>query len=288
VRINLMLEGQEGVTWDQWLALAQATEDAGLEGLFRSDHYRAIGRDDPAGSLDAWTTLAALAARTERIRLGTMVSPVTFRPPSVLAKSVVTVDHISGGRVELGIGAGWFESEHVTYGFPFGSTRERLDELDRQLAEITRQWTDAQDIWPKPVQRPRPPIIVGGSAKPRTVRAAVRFADEYNTVFATVEEARERKRTVDEAAREAGREPLRFSLMIGCVVGRDRSEVEARLARLRELTADVPPIAGTVDEVAARLREYEAVGVERAMLQHLVHEDVEMVAVLGEVAAQLD
>jgi alkanesulfonate monooxygenase SsuD/methylene tetrahydromethanopterin reductase-like flavin-dependent oxidoreductase (luciferase family) len=288
VRINLMLEGQEGVTWDQWLALAQATEDAGLEGLFRSDHYRAIGRDDPAGSLDAWTTLAALAARTERIRLGTMVSPVTFRPPSVLAKSVVTVDHISGGRVELGIGAGWFESEHVTYGFPFGSTRERLDELDRQLAEITRQWTDAQDIWPKPVQRPRPPIIVGGSAKPRTVRAAVRFADEYNTVFATVEEARERKRAVDEAAREAGREPLRFSLMIGCVVGRDRSEVEARLARLRELTADVPPIAGTVDEVAARLREYEAVGVERAMLQHLVHEDVEMVAVLGEVAAQLD
>jgi alkanesulfonate monooxygenase SsuD/methylene tetrahydromethanopterin reductase-like flavin-dependent oxidoreductase (luciferase family) len=288
VRINLMLEGQEGVTWDQWLALAQATEDAGLEGLFRSDHYRAIGRDDPAGSLDAWTTLAALAARTERIRLGTMVSPVTFRPPSVLAKSVVTVDHISGGRVELGIGAGWFESEHVTYGFPFGSTRERLDELDRQLAEITRQWTDAQDIWPRPVQRPRPPIIVGGSAKPRTVRAAVRFADEYNTVFATVEEARERKRTVDEAAREAGREPLRFSLMIGCVVGRDRSEVEARLARLRELTADVPPIAGTVDEVAARLREYEAVGVERAMLQHLVHEDVEMVAVLGEVAAQLD
>jgi alkanesulfonate monooxygenase SsuD/methylene tetrahydromethanopterin reductase-like flavin-dependent oxidoreductase (luciferase family) len=288
VRINLMLEGQEGVTWDQWLALAQATEDAGLEGLFRSDHYRAIGRDDPAGSLDAWTTLAALAARTERIRLGTMVSPVTFRPPSVLAKSVVTVDHISGGRVELGIGAGWFESEHVTYGFPFGSTRERLDELDRQLAEITRQWTDAQDIWPKPVQRPRPPIIVGGSAKPRTVRAAVRFADEYNTVFATVEEARERKRAVDEAAREAGREPLRFSLMIGCVVGRDRSEVEARLARLRDLTADVPPIAGTVDEVAARLREYEAVGVERAMLQHLVHEDVEMVAVLGEVAAQLD
>jgi alkanesulfonate monooxygenase SsuD/methylene tetrahydromethanopterin reductase-like flavin-dependent oxidoreductase (luciferase family) len=288
VRINLMLEGQEGVTWDQWLALAQATEDAGLEGLFRSDHYRAIGRDDPAGSLDAWTTLAALAARTERIRLGTMVSPVTFRPPSVLAKSVVTVDHISGGRVELGIGAGWFESEHVTYCFPFGSTRERLDELDRQLAEITRQWTDAQDIWPRPVQRPRPPIIVGGSAKPRTVRAAVRFADEYNTVFATVEEARERKRTVDEAAREAGREPLRFSLMIGCVVGRDRSEVEARLARLRELTADVPPIAGTVDEVAARLREYEAVGVERAMLQHLVHEDVEMVAVLGEVAAQLD
>ncbi len=176
-------------------------------------------RGDPAGSLDAWTTLAALAARTERLRLGTMVSPVTFRPASVLAKSVATVDHISNGRVELGIGAGWFEAEHETYGFPFLTSRERLDELDRQLAEITRQWTEAPDVWPKPAQQPHPPIIVGGRAKPRTVRAAVRYADEYNTVFPTVEEAAGRRRILDEAAREAGREPLRFSMMLGCVVG---------------------------------------------------------------------
>ena len=290
VRINLMLEGQEGIEWEQWLALAEATEAAGLEGLFRSDHYRSIGRGDPAGSLDAWTTLAALAARTERIRLGTMVSPVTFRPVSVLAKSVVTADHISGGRVELGIGAGWFESEHDAYGFPFLRTRERLDELDRQLAEIVRQWSDeAADIWPKPLQQPRPPIIVGGSAKPRTVRAAIRFADEYNTVFPTVEEARERKRILDEAAREAGREPLRFSIMTGCVVGRDRAEVDERLRRFRAVSRDeAPPLHGTIDEVAEQLRAFEAVGVERAMLQHLVHEDVEMVAVLGELAASLE
>ena len=158
-----MIEGQEGVTWEQWLALALAAEAAGLDGLFRSDHYRSIVRGDPAGSLDAWATLAALAARTERIRLGTMVSPVTFRPASVLAKNVVTVDHISNGRVELGIGAGWYESEHTAYGFPFLTTRERLDELDRQLEEIVRQWTTADDIWPKPVQQPRPWIIVGGA-----------------------------------------------------------------------------------------------------------------------------
>src|SRR6478736_7388191 len=132
MRVCLMLEGQEGITWEQWLALALATEAAGLEGLFRSDHYRSIMRGEPAGSLDAWTVLAALAARTERLRLGTMVSPVTFRPAAVLAKSVVTVDHISGGRAELGIGAGWFEREHEAYGFPFLTTRERLDELDRQ------------------------------------------------------------------------------------------------------------------------------------------------------------
>ncbi len=283
-----MIEGQEGVTWEQWLALALAAEAVGLGGLFRSDHYRSIVRGEPAGALDAWATLAAIAARTERIRLGTMVSPVTFRPASVLAKNAVTVDHVSGGRVELGIGAGWYEAEHRSYGFPFGRQRERLDELDRQLEEITRQWLEAEDVRPRPVQQPRPPIIVGGKAKPRTVAAAVRYADEYNTTFPTVEEARERARVVSDAARAAGRAPLRFSMMTGCVVGRDDAEVRERLAAWRHLTnADGPPLRGTVDEVASQLREYEAVGVERAMLQHLLHEDVEMVALLGEVAAQL-
>jgi alkanesulfonate monooxygenase SsuD/methylene tetrahydromethanopterin reductase-like flavin-dependent oxidoreductase (luciferase family) len=288
MRICLMLEGQEGIAWEQWLALAQATERAGLDGLFRSDHYRSIMRGDPAGSLDAWTTLAGIAARTERIRLGTMVSPVTFRPASVLAKAVTTVDHISNGRAELGIGAGWFESEHDTYGFPFLTTRRRLDELDRQLAEIERQWTDADDVWPKPVQQPRPPIIVGGSAKPRTVAAAVRHADEYNTVFASVEQARERKQILDDAVRAAGRDPLRFSIMIGCIVGTDAADLDRRRARFRaDVGPNEPPIVGTVDEVVGTLKEYEAVGVERAMLQHLLHEDVAMVEVLGEVAARL-
>ena len=286
MRLCLMIEGQEGVTWEQWLALAEATERAGLEALFRSDHYRSIVRGEPAGSLDAWATLAALAARTTRIRLGTMVSPVTFRPASVLAKNVVTVDHVSGGRVELGIGAGWYEAEHATYGFPFETQRARLDELDRQLAEITRQWTEADDVRPRPLQEPRPPIIVGGRAKPRTVAAAVRHADEYNTVFPTLDEARERARLVADAARAAGREPLVFSMMLGCVAGRDRSDLAERLARWRDVSRDPgdPPLGGTVDELATRLREYESVGVQRAMLQHLDHEDVEMVDVLGEVA----
>jgi alkanesulfonate monooxygenase SsuD/methylene tetrahydromethanopterin reductase-like flavin-dependent oxidoreductase (luciferase family) len=288
VRISLMIEGQEGVDWDQWLALALAAEAAGLEGLFRSDHYRSIVRGEPAGGLDAWTTLAALAARTERLRLGTLVSPVSFRPPSVLAKSVVTVDRISGGRAELGIGAGWFQDEHETYGFPFPPMRERLDELDRQLAEINRQWTEADDVEPKPVQKPRPRIIVGGSAKPRTVRAAVRHADEYNTVFPTLEQARERRQVVAEAAEAAGRAPLTFSMMISCVVGRDEGEARDRLARFHDVTGrDEPLLLGTVDQVAKSLWAYEAAGVERAMLQHIVHEDVEMVEVLGELAAAL-
>ena len=288
MRVCLMVEGQEGVSWEQWLALAQAAEDANLDGLFRSDHYRSIVRGEPAGALDAWATLAGLAAVTSRIRLGTMVSPVTFRRVPVLAKMVATVDHISGGRVELGLGAGWYESEHEAYGFAFPPLRERMDELDRQLAEILRHWVEAPELQPKPLQRPHPPIIVGGTAKPRTVQAAVAHADEYNTVWPTVAEARERKQALDDAARAAGRDPLRFSMMTGCVVAHDNAGLTERLAAFKALTGnDAPAIAGTVEEVVGRLREYEAVGVERVMLQHLVHEDVAMVKVLGDVAAQL-
>lgn len=285
-----MLEGQEGITWNQWLVLADAAESAGLDGLFRSDHYRSIVRPEPAGSLDAWSTLAAIAARTERIRLGTLVSPVTFRPVSVLAKSVVTVDHVSNGRAELGIGAGWYEAEHATYGFPFLSTRERVDLLDRQLEEVRRQWNGAADVWPRPIQQPGPPIIVGGKAKPRTVRAAARFADEYNMVFPSLEQAERGRAVLDDAARRAGRKPVRLSMMISCVVGRDNAEVNDRLAAWTELVGDAqqPPFAGTVGQVAEFLRGYERIGVSRVMVQHLVHEDVEMVAVLGEVARALE
>ena len=280
-----MIEGQEGVIWEGWLALAEAAERAGLEGLFRSDHYLSIVRGGRAGSLDAWATLSALAARTERIRLGTLVSPVTFRHASVVAKCAATAQEISGGRVELGLGAGWYEAEHAVYGFAFPPVRERVDALEAQLAEVRRQWSDADDVWPKP--SPAPNVIVGGSAKPRTVRAAVRFADEYNTTFADVDQARERRRILDEAARAAGREPLTFSIMTGCVVGRDDAELRDRLEAWRRITGrdGAPPITGTVEQVAETLREYEAAGVERAMLQHLAHEDVEMVALLGDVAA---
>ena len=290
MRICVMFEGQEGLDWDGWLALALAAEVAGLEGLFRSDHYGSIHREGkPVGALDAWTTLAALAARTERLRLGTLVSPPPFRPASVRAKAGVTVDHISDGRAELGIGAGWLESEHTAYGFPFKTAPERFDEFERQLAEISRQWSDADDVWPKPVQQPHPPIIVGGRAKPRSVRAAVRFADEYNTIMPSVEEARERCEIVRKAAEEAGREPLVFSMLIGCAIGRDEGEAQDRLRAWTDFTTlgGPPHLVGTVEQVAEQLRDYETVGVERAMLQHLVHDDVEMVPLLGQLARAL-
>src|SRR5919197_1000950 len=181
-----MVEGQEGVSWDQWCALADAAEAAGLHGLFRSDHYLSTLGGETRGTLDAWTTLAALAERTERVRLGTLVSPVTFRHPAVLAKSAATVDHVSGGRVELGIGAGWNEREHAAYGFPFPELRVRMELLAEQVEIVHRLWTgghvvskgrpsrldDAPSL-PRPPRWPRPPLIVGGTAGPRSVSLAV-------------------------------------------------------------------------------------------------------------------
>src|SRR4029453_3882727 len=196
---------------------------------------------------DAWTTLAALAARTSRIRLGTLVSPATFRHPSVLAKSVATVDHVSGGRVELGLGAGWHEGEHRAYGFEFPPTPVRMERLAEQLELVTRSWTEeafsfsgrhyqVQDLraLPKPVQRPRPTLLVGGGAGPRSLALAARFADEYNTTGALPDELPERRRRLLDAWREAGRDPetARFSLMATCVVGRDRAGANERAPRV--------------------------------------------------------
>jgi F420-dependent oxidoreductase-like protein len=243
MRLCLMVEGQEDVSWDEWLALADACERAGLEGLFRSDHYLSvIGRRERA-SHDAIATLAALAARTERIRLGTLVSPVTFRHPSVLAKSVATIDHVSGGRVELGLGAGWNEGEHAAYGFDFPRLGTRMELLEEQLEIVHRLWTEGSVTFagrhyrledcpalPKPLQQPRPPLILGGSAKARAVALAVRLADEYNTLLASIDDCRERKSVLVEACESAGRDPatLPLTLMATCVVGEDGGQVLER------------------------------------------------------------
>lgn len=308
MRICLMVEGQEGVTWEQWLALAAACEDAGLEGLFRSDHYTSVFGVLDRGSLDAWTTLAGIAARTERIRLGTMVSPATFRHPSALARAAATVDHISGGRVELGLGAGWYELEHRAHGFEFPETRVRLELFAEQLEIIHRQWTEEAFSFsgrhyelaecralPKPVQRPRPPLIVGGMALPGTIGPAVRFADEYNTVFASPAACRERRQRLAEACERAGRDPasLVFSFMTACVVADDRHSLLERVRRvMRVMGNDGDPeaflkespegwVVGTVDAVVDQLLELDEAGVERIMLQHLAHDDLDMVALLG-------
>ena len=291
MRVCLMIEGQEGVSWEQWLALAQAAEAANLDGLFRSDHYRSIVRGEPAGSLDAWATLAG-ARRGDRAHPARHDGLAGHVPPRVGAREDASRPSTTSPAAASSSGsapAGTSPSTRPTAS-PFPPLRERLDELDRQLAEIVRHWRRHADIQPKPLQKPRPPIIVGGTAKPRTVRAAVAHADEYNTVWPTVDEARERKRAVDDAARAAGREPLRFSMMTSCVVGRRRGRPEAA-PRRRSSGVDGQRRAADrrarSSEVVAQLREYEAAGVERVMLQHMAHEDVAMVNVLGDVAAQL-
>lgn len=291
-----MIEGQEGVTWTQWVELARTAEESGIEALFRSDHYLGIGRKDGSGgSLDAWSTLAGLAAITKRIRLGTLVSPVTFRPAAVLAKSVVTVDHISGGRVEPGIGAGWFQPEHEVYGLPFLTARERVALLREQLETIVRQWTEDDRVQPKAVQQPHPRLIVGGSGKPGTVEPAVRWANEYNTTGASAEDCRERRAILDRACERDGRDPatLPLSLMRTCIVGSDEDDLRERVARYLELyqpsrsvddflrSVERDDLIGTVEQVAERLSDYERAGVTRVMLQHLVHEDLGMVEVIG-------
>jgi alkanesulfonate monooxygenase SsuD/methylene tetrahydromethanopterin reductase-like flavin-dependent oxidoreductase (luciferase family) len=200
----------------------------------------------------------------------------------VLARMVVTTDHVSGGRVELGLGAGWHEGEHRSHGFPFDTVRDRFDRLAEQLEIVTRSWAgepfdfdgrfcrlEGADPLPKPVQQPHPPLILGGSAQPRGAALAARYADEYNTVYGTLDECRERRERIARACADAGRDPVPFSLMTSFAIDGDR--------------ADHPPawLVGTLEEIAGQLHELEQAGVERVMLQHLQHHDLEVVELIG-------
>jgi F420-dependent oxidoreductase-like protein len=295
-----MIEGQEDVTWGDWVALADACERSGIEALFRSDHYVSVMGQGERGSLDAWGTINALAARTSTLRLGTMVSPASFRHPAILAKLATTADHVSEGRIEVGLGTGWSEVEHTAYGFPFGSMKERMDVLEEQL-EIIHDglWRPGpysfkgehytlEDLQarPLPVQRPHPPLIMGGSAGPRAARLAARFADEYNTTFPSVEVARERRANIAQACEQAGREPIPFSIMTTTVIGADEAEYDERVRELTAWTGERQAdrermILGTVEQAIERIKAYGEAGVERVFLQHLLHRDVEMVELIG-------
>jgi alkanesulfonate monooxygenase SsuD/methylene tetrahydromethanopterin reductase-like flavin-dependent oxidoreductase (luciferase family) len=282
MRLALMIEGQEGVSWADWLALAQACEEHGVEALFRSDHYLS-GVDPERAALDAWTVLPALAARTERLELGTLVSPVTFRRAAVLANASATAYEISGGRVSLGMGTGWMEAEHEKFGFAFPPMAERVELLSEQIAAVRGFWGDGD----------RPHLVVGGSGLSGTVEPAARWADEYNTIFAPPDECARRREKLARACERQGREPIPLSLMTACAIGRDEAEARDRIRRRLERAGQtIDPdeykanrgdaaVLGTLDEAAAQLRRYEAAGVERVMLQHLDHTDLELVELIG-------
>jgi alkanesulfonate monooxygenase SsuD/methylene tetrahydromethanopterin reductase-like flavin-dependent oxidoreductase (luciferase family) len=308
MRVCLMIEGQESVSWDEWVALAKACEEGPIEALFRSDHYLSVmGRTD-RGSLDAWVTLGGLAAVTSELRLGTMVSPATFRHPSVLAKNVVTADHISGGgRIELGMGTGWLEAEHRAYGFPFPPMGERFELLEEQIEIVRRQWDEGEldfngkhyqlsgNALPKPISPPN--LIVGGRAKPRSLRLAARWADEYNLVMMTAEECAAAVPAILEAWKGAGRDRPTISLMTSAIVGSDEVDLLERahaVSVARGEEADDPEaylkrerpntLVGTVAEVRERLADLERAGVERVMLQYLTHADLDGVDFIAELA----
>jgi F420-dependent oxidoreductase-like protein len=308
MEICLMIEGQEDVNWVDWQAIAAACEEYGVGTLFRSDHYLSVDDRRERGSLDAWATIAALAATTERLRLGTLVSPATFRHPAVLAKLAVTADHISGGRIELGIGAGWWEREHEAFGIDLPEPGPRLDALEEQMELIRRYWEEGPfnyegrhyraknlDALPKPMQQPRLPLILGGKGGPRSLRLAAALADEYNTVMSTAEEIADVRKRLDEACEAADRDPkgLPLSMMTGWLVGADEDELRDRASRLAQWKGEgddgnaflaslrESTITGTTEEAIEQLRELEQAGLTRIMGQHLLHRDLDAIELLG-------
>jgi F420-dependent oxidoreductase-like protein len=315
MRFSLMVEGQQGPTWELWTRIADACERLRFEALFSSDHYFPGEGPGGRGSFDALTILAGLAARTEHLRLGTLVSPVTFRHPSVFAKIVTTIDHLSGGRAEIALGAGWWEEEHRMHGIPFLTWNERFEMLAEQLEIVHGALTQDRfslesahyaledvEFLRKPVQRPRPPIIVGGRGGPRIAALVARWADEFNTVGGAPEEIRERFADVRRAVADAGRDPssVTTSMMTWFVLGRDDEEFLAKAERARSFGSQETPfdeyleelrkdwIVGTPAQAIARLREYQDAGVQRIVLNHHLYDDFDMLELLGtEVAPAL-
>ncbi len=302
MRLRIFTEPQLGATYDQQLAMARAAEAGGFDAFFRSDHYLTMGDSDGRpGPSDAWTVLAGLARDTERIRLGTLLTAATFRLPGPLAIAVAGVDAMSGGRVELGIGAGWYDAEHTAYGVPFPPTSERFERLEEQLAIITGLWATPpgatfthtgqhyrlidSPALPKPVQEPRPPIIVGGVGPKRTPALAARFADEFNTPFAAPEDAEQLYRQVRTACEEADRDPgsIRCSAAVVVCCGATDAEV-ARRARAIGRGIDelrTSGACGLPGEVVERLAAWGKAGADVVYLQVLDIADVEHVALLG-------
>lgn len=301
--LRIFIEPQQGASYDQQLAVARRAEELGFDAFFRSDHFLKMGDvSGLPGPTDSWVTLGAIARETSRIRLGTLVTSATFRHPGMLAVQVAQVDAMSGGRVELGIGAGWYDAEHTAYGVPFPPTGERFDRLEEQLEIVTGLWatpagetfshdgrwwpvTDSPAL-PKPVQRPGPPVIIGGFGPRRTPALVARFAAEYNVPFADVETTASLQEGIDRACAEAGRDPAEVRRTAAQVVccGADEAEVRRRAAAIGrevdELRAN--GLAGTPDELVAKLGALAERGISRTYLQVLDLDDLDHLDLVAE------
>jgi len=301
VDLRIFTEPQQGATYDDLLRVARASEDLGFDAFFRSDHLQRIGPGDPRpGPTDSWVTLGALARDTSRIRLGTLVTSATFRLPGPLAIAVAQVDAMSNGRVEFGIGAGWNEAEHRSYGVPFPDTRERFDRLAEQLAILEGLWRTApgatfthegkyyslfeSPALPKPVQSPRPPIIIGGKGKRRTPQLVARYADEFNAPFETLVSTE----TIFERIRAAvGGRTLRYSAAQTVAIGRDDREVARRADAIGEDLNGlrVGGLAGTPAQVVDKIGQFAQLGADRLYLQVLDLADLDHLELIATAVA---
>jgi F420-dependent oxidoreductase-like protein len=300
--LRIFTEPQQGATYDQLLAVAQATESNGFDGFFRSDHYLKFGNvSGLPGPTDAWVTLGALARETNRIRLGTLVTALTFRLPGPLAISVAQVDQMSGGRVELGLGTAWYDTEHTAYGIPFPPIGERFERLEEQLTAITGMWATPEGetftmdgrhyrfidspALPKPVQQPRPPLIIGGGGPRRTPRLAARFADEFNQPFAPLDRFATQRERVIAACEAIDRDPASMIWSVALVLccGADEAEVTRRAGRIGREPGELRAngAAGTPDEVLAKLGAYAEAGAQRIYLQVLDVDDLDHLALVA-------
>ncbi|HUR13870.1 MAG TPA: LLM class F420-dependent oxidoreductase [Mycobacteriales bacterium] len=303
MQLRVFTEPQQGASYDELLRVAQAAEDLGYDAFFRSDHYLAIGGDGGVGSTDAWVTLAGIARETSRIRLGTLVTPATFRLPGPLAISVAQVDQMSGGRVELGLGTGWYDAEHTAYGIPFPPLGERFDRLEEQLQVVRGLWAaegpysfagahyvlSNSPALPKPVQRPGPPIVMGGFGAKRTPRLAATYADEFNVPMHSLTDTALAFDRVRAACAETGRD-LVLSAAQTIAVGRDDAEVARRADAIGISAAHARAhgLGGTVAEVVDKLGRFAAAGATRVYLQTFDLSDLDHLELIAsEVAPQL-
>ena len=302
MKLRIFTEPQQGADYQTLRNVALAAEELGFDAFFRSDHYLKMGNVcGLPGPTDAWATLAGLAVETSRIRLGTLMTAATFRLPGPLAIMVAQVDQMSGGRVEFGLGTGWFEAEHAAYGIPFPSLGERFDRLEEQLTVITGMWgtPDGQTFsfdgahyrvsdspgLPKPAQRPRPPVLLGGAGARRTPRLAARFADEFNVAFRSLADSAAGFARVREACEAAGRYPssMIYSVAQTVCCGKDEAEFRRRAAAIGEEPEDLRAngIGGTPGEVMAKIAEFAEIGAERVYLQVLDLSDLSHLELLA-------
>jgi F420-dependent oxidoreductase-like protein len=300
VRLRVLMEPRHGARYEEILALALATEEAGFEAFFRSDHLMGVDPDDPSyRPTECWTTIGGLARDTARVRLGALVTAATFREPGLLAAIVASADEMSGGRVELGLGAGWYEREHAAFGIPFPPRAERFDRLEEQLAVVTGLWSgpgfscsgthyriDANRTPPRPAQQPHPPIIVGGSGPRRTPAIAARFATEFNaalTVDGRVEGLRERFARFARACEAIGRDPAtaRLSAVLPVACGATPAETDRRAAVMRSELIRANAAIGSPAEVTERIRELAGAGADTVYLHIYDIHDLDHIALIG-------